>query len=116
MPGVKLPSARRGRSLAQKHDASIFKCTSHRLHIGLSATARAKRGEIQAQLFGDLEAVLAWAHDREDKKREAVGGFPWEVEGALSISVSARTCSEDSYFSRADRAGRAVTMTVLFRQ
>lgn len=64
-------------------------------------TPGAKRGEISAELFGNLETVLAWAHDREDKKRKAVGGFPWEVEGSLSVSVGARTCSEDPSFSRA---------------
>lgn len=57
-------------------------------------TPGAKPGEIGGQLFGDLETVLAWAHDSEEKRREPVGRFPGEVEGALSAPVGARTCSE----------------------
>jgi hypothetical protein len=52
----------------------------------------AKRGEISAQLFGNLETVLAWAPDRAEKRRDVVDGFPWEVDNALSVSVGAGTC------------------------
>jgi hypothetical protein len=49
----------------------------------------AKRGEISAQLFGDLETVLAWAQDQGDRRREATGSFPWAIEGALSVAIGA---------------------------
>lgn len=52
-------------------------------------TPGAKRGEISAQLFGDLETVLAWARDQGDQRREAAGSFPWAIEGALSVAVGA---------------------------
>jgi len=75
-------------------------------------TPGAKRGEISAQLFGDLETVLAWAHDRKAKRREVVGEFPWDVEGALSVSVGTRTCSEDPSIRRAVVRGQAAAGAV----
>ena len=58
-------------------------------------TPGAERGEISARLFGDLETVLTWTHDREEQRREAVGRFPWEFDGALSVRAGARTCFGD---------------------
>jgi len=51
-------------------------------------TPGAKRGEISAQLFGDLETVPAWTPDQGDQRREAAGSFLWTVEGALSVAVA----------------------------
>jgi site-specific DNA recombinase len=63
-------------------------------------TPGAKRGEISAQLFGDLETVLAWAHDQGDQRRNAAGQFPWAVEETLSLAVGAGPCARNPWFSR----------------
>lgn len=39
-------------------------------------TPGARRGEISARLFGDLETVLARTHDQRDQRARPLAGFP----------------------------------------
>lgn len=46
-----------------------------------------RRGELHAELFGDLETLLAFARDEGGQRRKAAGAFPVE---SLSLAVNAR--------------------------
>lgn len=50
-------------------------------------TPGAKRGEISAQLVGELRTILAWANDQGDQRRRAAGMFPWAFGEDVSVRV-----------------------------
>ena len=50
-------------------------------------TPGAKRGEISAQLVGELRTILAWANDQGDPRRDAAGMFPWSFGEDVSVRV-----------------------------
>jgi hypothetical protein len=52
-------------------------------------TPGAKRGEISAQLVGELRTILASARDRGDPRREAAGMFPWSFGEDVSVRAGA---------------------------
>lgn len=52
-------------------------------------TPGAKRGEVQATLYGDFETVVAWAAERDVARREAGKSFYAEP---LSVAHATRAC------------------------
>lgn len=59
-------------------------------------TPGAKRGEISAQLVGELRTILAWANDQGDQPREAAGMFPWSFGEDMSVRVGSGPCGISS--------------------
>jgi site-specific DNA recombinase len=77
-------------ALNDPHDRTEAATALRGLIDRIVLTPGAKRGQIRAQLYGDLETALAWANDQGGQRRGAVGGYPGDALEVLSVSVGAR--------------------------
>lgn len=55
-----------------------------------------RRGEVQAQLFGDLEAILAFANDNGRQRRETAAAFPGQPISLMVNSWAGSLCQASS--------------------